>query len=91
MYGEGVKSDQAVRNWFVKFRSGDMTLKDEPRMGRPSDFDDDVLNSLLEENPRQSTRELAQKLNTSQSTVCRHVKKLGKVSKLGVLGTLLIE
>ena len=84
VYGEGVISDRAVRNWFVKFRSGDMTLKDEPRMGRPSDFDDDVLNSLLEENPRQSTRELAQKLNTSQSTVCRHLEKLGKVSKLGV-------
>ena len=26
-------TDQAVRNWFVKFCSGDPSLKDEPRPG----------------------------------------------------------
>ncbi|GFQ77765.1 hypothetical protein TNCT_620141 [Trichonephila clavata] len=25
VYGEGLITDRAVRNWFVKFRSGDMT------------------------------------------------------------------
>ncbi|KAG5333135.1 SETMR methyltransferase, partial [Acromyrmex heyeri] len=28
VYGEGLISDRAVRNWFAKFRSGDTTLKD---------------------------------------------------------------
>lgn len=83
MYGEGMITDRAVRNWFLKFRSGDVTLKDEPRGSRPSDFDDDILKSILEQNPRQTTRELAEKLNTSQSTVFRHLEKLGKVRKLG--------
>ena len=31
-----------------------------------------------------STRELALDLNTSQSTICCHLKKIGNVSKLGV-------
>ena len=73
-----------MRNWFVKFRSGDTSLKDEPRPGRSSDFDTEALKSLVECNACQSTRELADKLNTSQSTICRHLEKMGKVSKLGV-------
>ena len=82
--GEGVITDRAVRNWFIKFRSGDTNLKDEPRTGRPSFVDDDILKAILEENPRQTTRDLAEKLNTSQSTICRHLEKMGKVCKLGV-------
>ena len=77
VYSEGVSSDRAIRNWFVKIRSGDMALKDELRMGRPSDFDDDVLKSVLKD-PRQSTRELAEKLNTSLSTSAVTWKNWGK-------------
>ncbi|XP_043258025.1 histone-lysine N-methyltransferase SETMAR-like [Colletes gigas] len=57
---------------------------DEPRPGRPSDFDDNLLKVILGQNPRQSTRIIAERLNTSQATVNRHLEKLGKVSKLGV-------
>lgn len=39
---------------------------------------------LKQQNPRQSTRKIAGKSNTLHSTVSRHLKKLGKVSKLGV-------
>lgn len=85
VYGQGVITDRQVRNWFVKFRSGETSLKDEPRPGRSSGFDDEALKSLVESNPRQSTRELAKTLNTSQSTVRRHLEKIGKVSKLGIL------
>ncbi|XP_043260411.1 histone-lysine N-methyltransferase SETMAR-like [Colletes gigas] len=84
VYGEGLITDRAVGNWFIKFRSEDTTLKDEPRAGRPSDFDDNLLKAILEQNPRKSTRGIAERLNTSQSTVNRHLEKLGKVSKLGV-------
>jgi len=84
VYGEGTITDREVRNWFVKYRSEDTSLKNEPRTGRLSDFDVEALKSLAECNARQSTRELADKLNTSQSTICRHLKKFGKVSKLGV-------
>lgn len=62
-------------------------MNDEPRPGRSSDFDDDALKALMECNPRQSTRELAVKLNTSQSIICRHLEKMRKVCKLGVCVT----
>ena len=84
MYGDGTITNWAVRNWFVKFLSGDTSLKDEPRPGRSSNFDAEALKSLVECNARQSTRELAGKLNASQSTICRHLEKMEKVSKLGV-------
>ena len=84
VYGDGTITDRAVRNWFVKFRSGDTSLKDEPRQGRSSDFDAETLKALVECNARQSTQKLADKLNTLKSIICRHLKKMGKVSKLGV-------
>lgn len=75
---------RSVRNWFAKFCSGDTTLKDEPRAECPSDLDENLLKAILEQNPCQSTRDIAGRLNTSQSTICRYLEKLGKVSKLGV-------
>ena len=59
-------------------------MKDEPRLGRSSDFDAEAVKSLVECNARQSTQELADKLNTSQSTICRHLEKMRQVSKLGI-------
>lgn len=50
--------------------------------GRYSDLDENLLKAILERNPCQSTRDIAESLNTSQSTVWRHLEKLGKVSKL---------
>lgn len=38
VYGEGVINDKAVRNLFVKFRSGE--------------FNDNILKAILEQNPR---------------------------------------
>ncbi|XP_029053578.2 histone-lysine N-methyltransferase SETMAR-like [Osmia bicornis bicornis] len=82
--GEGVVSERTLRNWFAKFRSGDTSFQDEPKPGRSTDVDDNVLKVLVKQNPRQTTRKLADKMRTSQSTICRHLEKLGKVSKLGV-------
>ncbi|XP_043496497.1 histone-lysine N-methyltransferase SETMAR-like [Polistes fuscatus] len=59
-----------------------MTLKEEPRAGRPSDFGDNFLKAVLKQNQRQSTRCITEKLNTLQSTVIRHLEKLEKVSKI---------
>ncbi|GFU68867.1 histone-lysine N-methyltransferase SETMAR [Trichonephila clavipes] len=58
-----------------------MTLKNEPWAGRPTDFDD-ILKTVLEKNPHQSTRCIAERLNTSQSTIIRHLEKLGEIIKL---------
>ena len=44
VYGEGTTTDQAVRNWFVKFRFGDTSLKDKLRPGCSSEFVAEALN-----------------------------------------------
>ncbi|KAL6417144.1 hypothetical protein ACFW04_014656 [Cataglyphis niger] len=43
----------------------------------------------MEQNPRQSTKDIAGRLNTSQSTVCRHLEKLGKVNRMSIATSLL--
>ena len=41
MYGEKALKDRQCRISFDKFRSGDFSLKDEQRSGRPNEVDDD--------------------------------------------------
>ena len=60
-----------------------MTLNGELEVGRPFEFDDNFLMAILEQNPCQA-RVIAKMMHTSQSTVCRHLEKLGKVFELGV-------
>jgi histone-lysine N-methyltransferase SETMAR len=57
--------------------------QDKPRSGRPGDFDDEALQTLLDADPRQATRELAEQLNCHHSTVERHLHALGKVHTYG--------
>ena len=84
VYGKGVVSVRTVQKWFEKFRSGKFSLIDEIRSGRPTDFDEDHLNALLKDNGRQSTHELAVQMKCNQMTICRHLKSMGKVQKMGV-------
>ena len=60
-------------------------LRNEPRPGCSSDLDQDALRELVEYNLHKSRWESALDLNTSQTTICHHLKKIGKVSKLGIL------
>jgi len=83
VYGE-VISVRKCQEWFARFRSGDFDLKDRQRSGRPSVLDNDVLKTMVESDPRLSTRELATKLNTSQSTIDRHLHEINKVNKAGI-------
>jgi [histone H3]-lysine36 N-dimethyltransferase SETMAR len=82
-WGKNVISKRNVQQWFKKFRSGYTNLQDESRSGRPPTIDNSVLKSLIESNPRQTTRELAVILNTNNRTVCNHLQQIGKVKKLG--------
>ena len=65
VFDQSIITDRQIRNWFSKLRSGDMSLRDEPR---PSDLDQNVL-KLIECNRRKFMRELALDPNTSQSTI----------------------
>jgi len=41
LYGDKALKERQCQNWFTKFHSGDFSLKDEPRSGRPSEVDND--------------------------------------------------
>lgn len=82
-YGEEAFDSSACRRWFTKFCSEDSTLTDKPRSRRPTEFDDEALQALLDADPRQTTRELAEQLNCSHVTVENHLHALGKVHKYG--------
>lgn len=82
-YGDNAISVSTCKRWYAKFRAGDLSLMDEPREGRPQTVDDDLLQSLLHANPRQSTRELAKCLGCSHVAIQQHLHSLGKVLKYG--------
>ncbi|EZA55050.1 Histone-lysine N-methyltransferase SETMAR [Ooceraea biroi] len=77
VYGEGALAEKTVRKWFAKFRASDFNLKDQERSGRPSTTDDNQIKTLIENNPRYTTRELTEILKISKTTIHDHVVKLG--------------
>ncbi len=58
-----------------------MRLDDLPHTGRLLQVDMDVLKQLIEEDPRLTTRCLAEKLGCSHTTVETHLGELGKTWK----------
>ncbi|XP_064130194.1 histone-lysine N-methyltransferase SETMAR-like [Loxodonta africana] len=82
VFGGGSVSERTVRWWFEKFRSGVMSLKNEPR-GRPkSVLNEDQLRAMVEANPKSAIRGLAADLGVSATTISRHLAAIGKVKKL---------
>ncbi|KAI6186909.1 Histone-lysine N-methyltransferase SETMAR-like protein [Aphelenchoides besseyi] len=70
-------SHSTSKYWFQRFREGDYSLEDRPRSGRPSTLDAQRLHSLINADPTQTTRSLAEQLDTSHSTVERHLHDQG--------------
>jgi [histone H3]-lysine36 N-dimethyltransferase SETMAR len=84
VYGEDVLTKRQCQNRFAKFRSGKFDVEDAPRSGRAVEADEDTIKVLIDENRRIITREIAERLNLSNSTVHDHLKRLGLISKLDV-------
>ncbi|XP_043258028.1 histone-lysine N-methyltransferase SETMAR-like [Colletes gigas] len=84
VYGGDAVSDRTVREWFAKFKDGDFNLEDRPRSGRPSTVDDDQIKVLISNHHRITTREMAECLKVSNSTIHAHLVRLGFVSRLDV-------
>ncbi|XP_027982707.2 uncharacterized protein LOC114226711 [Eptesicus fuscus] len=79
VFGEGSVNERTIRWWFEKFRSGDLSLKNEPR-GRPrSVLNEDELRALVEANPKTAIRGLAADLGVSATTISRHLAAIGKM------------
>lgn len=84
VYGNNSLQERQCQRWFKKFRSGDFDLNDDPRSGRPTEVDDDKIKALMDSNPRYTTREVAEILNMSNSSVYNHLKTLGYTNKLDI-------
>ena len=72
------------QRWYSKFRSGNFDLFDSYRSGRPTILDNVVLREQVEENPCQTIAELSYTLNKPWSTIQKHLRQIGKVSRVGV-------
>ena len=59
VYGEGAVTDRTCQKWFAKFRAGDFSLDDAPWSGRPVEVDSDQIKTLIENNQRYTTWEIA--------------------------------
>lgn len=84
VYGKDCLTERQCQNWFAKFRSGNFNVKDAPRSVRPVVVEDDKIKALIEANRHYTTREVTEILNISQTTMERHLHKLGYVSKLNI-------
>ena len=86
VYGEGVIGESTARKCskIAKFKNGNFDIDNTPRSGRPSEFDEDHLKALLKEESRQTSRQLAEKMNCNQKTILNHLHSMGFVEKLGV-------
>jgi [histone H3]-lysine36 N-dimethyltransferase SETMAR len=82
--GPDVLSIRTAQLWFDRFRNGNYELDDQPRSGRPLEVDIDQLKQLVEQDPRLTTRCLAEQLGCSHTTVEKHLADLGKRWKYGV-------
>ena len=72
--------DRMCQKWFVKFHAGDFSLDDDPQSGRPVD----QIKTLIEKNQRYTTREIADILKISKSSIENHLHQLGYVNHFDV-------
>lgn len=83
VYGEHALAEATCREWFRRFKSGDYDVEDKERPGRPQKFEDEELESLLDEDPCQTLKELATSLNVTQAAVSLRLKAMGMIQKHG--------
>ena len=73
MYGGEALKDRQCRNWFDIFHSGDFSLKDEQRSGRPNEVDDDQIKAIIESDRHVPMREIEEMLKIPKSTIDHHI------------------
>ena len=87
VFGEGIVSDRTCRRWFKKFETVDFYLSDKPHSGRPSLIDDDVVKTMLVQDPFLTTSEIVERLKSAQQTISDHIWKIGLVWKYSMSAT----
>ena len=83
VYGEHALAEQTCQKWFSRFKSGNFKLEDKKRLGQPKKFEDEELESLLDEDPCQTLQDLAESLEVNFSTVSKRLRVMGMIQKQG--------
>ena len=78
MYGDNTIRESTARKWFSRFKEDHFDISETPHSGRLSEFDEDRLNTLIHNDPRQYTRELANRTKFAFN---------GQGSKISCMGT----
>lgn len=84
VYGDEALSKSAARKWFVRFRSGNFGVKDEPRSGRPVTEKVNQILQMVEQDKHISCIDIGMKLGINKTTVLNHLRKAGYKKKLDV-------
>lgn len=82
-YGDHVMPETTCRDWFRRFKNNDFDVKNKQRSGAPKKFEDEELETLLNEDPCQTQAELAELLGVDGITVFKRLKALGMIQKQG--------
>ena len=81
MFGKCIVSDTTCRRWIKNFETGNFHLSDKLCSGRPSLIDDDVVKTMLVQDPFLTTLEITERLNSAQQTILDYIWKRGLVWK----------
>ncbi|XP_076753327.1 histone-lysine N-methyltransferase SETMAR-like [Xylocopa sonorina] len=84
VYVDEALKERQCQNWFKKFRSGGLSLKDDQRSARPVELNEDEIKTIIEADRRVTTRETAEKLNVSHTVIEKHLKRVGLVKKVDI-------
>ena len=82
MYGKDAISLRSYQRWFEKFWSGNLSVENSSRTGRPTEIETDKIKVLFDENPYLTTQDIAGDLEISHTSVLNHIHKIGYVSRL---------
>ena len=84
VYGDNAIEENTARKWFSCFKEDRFDISGTPCPGRPSEFDKNRLNTLIHNDLRQCTRELANVMNCGHSTIVRYLHSNCKVKNSSV-------
>lgn len=82
-FGDDSVSYETVRKWFGRFREKNFSLKDDDRVGGPQTVLDKDIQNLLDENPKQTQKQMGDQLGVDRSTISRRLSAMGIVQREG--------